>query len=176
MGKKGVINLFENIKYNELSREMLEQLMRGAFLTVKEGDRLNTMTIAWGSIGYMWNKPIFTVLVRYSRYTYDLIDRAEDFTVSLPLHGQLREELNFCGSKSGRDVDKINECKLKLKASNIVTSPVLEDCDLHFECKIVYKQPMDPSVLNEIIKNKMYPNDDYHMMYFGEIVASYIRE
>lgn len=168
--------MFKKIKYNELSGEMLAQLQKGAFLTVKSGDRLNTMTIGWGSLGYIWNKPVFTVLVRYSRYTFELMQSAEDFTVSLPLNGQLKDALALCGKKSGRDMDKIKECNLKLKDGNSVITPVLEDCDLFFECKIVYKQPMDEKILNREIKDRSYPNDDYHVLYYGEILDAYVKE
>lgn len=168
--------MFKSIKYNELSREMLEQLPKGAFLTVKSGDRLNTMTIGWGSVGYIWNKPVLMVMVRYSRHTFDLIENAKDFTVSLPLKGQLKEALALCGTKSGRDMDKIKECSLKLKPSNRVDTPVIEDCDLHMECKIVYKHPMDEKQLINEIKERAYAKGDYHMMYFGEIVDVYVRE
>jgi flavin reductase (DIM6/NTAB) family NADH-FMN oxidoreductase RutF len=165
--------MYKEIKFTELSKEMLEQLQRGAFLTVKEGERVNTMTIAWGSLGYMWNKPIFIAMVRYSRYTYDLIDKAEDFTVSLPLSGQLREALGFCGTKSGRDIDKIKECGLTLKPGEKVNSPVIDECDLHFECKIVYKQPMDEAAPVQNIKDRCYPDGDYHVLYYGEILKAY---
>jgi flavin reductase (DIM6/NTAB) family NADH-FMN oxidoreductase RutF len=168
--------MFKSIKYTEMSKDMLEQLQKGAFLTVKEGDRLNTMTIGWGSIGYMWNKPVLIVMVRYSRHTFDLIDKAQDFTVSLPLNGQLKDALTFCGTKSGREIDKIKECNLKLKPGNKVNTPVLEDCDLHLECKIVYKQPMDEQQLTKGIKDRSYSNGDYHVLYYGEIVDVYVRE
>lgn len=168
--------MFKSIKYNEMSKDMLEQLPKGAFLTVKSGGKLNTMTIGWGSLGYMWNKPVLMVMVRYSRHTFDLIEGAQDFTVSLPLKGQLKEALAFCGTKSGRDMDKIEECDLKLKPGNRVNSPVIEACDLHMECKIVYRQPMDEKQLALEIKDRSYAKGDYHMMYFGEILDAYIRE
>jgi flavin reductase (DIM6/NTAB) family NADH-FMN oxidoreductase RutF len=168
--------MFKSIKYTEMSKEMLEQLQKGAFLTVKEGDRLNTMTIGWGSIGYMWNRPILMVMVRYSRHTFDLIDKAKDFTLSLPLNGQLKDTIAFCGTKSGRDRDKIKECNLKLRPGNKVNTPILEDCDLHLECKIVYKQPMDEQQLAKEIKDRSYSKGDYHVIYYGEIVDVYVRE
>lgn len=168
--------MFKSIKYTELSKDMLEQLQKGAFLTVKEGERVNTMTIAWGSVGFMWNKPVFTAMVRYSRHTFDLIDKAQDFTVSFPLKGQLKNALAFCGSKSGRDVDKFKECSLKLTPGKKVSTPIIEDCDLHIECKIVYKQPMDEKQLIKEIKDRQYPKGDYHVLYFGEIVDVYVRE
>lgn len=168
--------MFKNIKYNELSKEMLTQLQKGAFLTVKSGDKLNTMTIGWGSLGYIWNKPVFMVMVRYSRHTFDLIDKAEDFTVSYPLNGQLKDALAFCGTKSGRDMDKIKECNLKLKNGNKVVTPIIEDCDLFLECKIAYKQHMDEKLLSKDIKDRSYSMGDYHVLYYGEIVDAYIRE
>ncbi|TDT60964.1 flavin reductase family protein [Fonticella tunisiensis] len=167
--------MYKEINFTELSKELLEQLQKGAFLTVKEGDRVNTMTIAWGALGYMWNRPVFISMVRYSRYTYDLIDKALDYTVSFPLSGQLKKELGICGTKSGRDIDKFKECGLSLKEGENVNSPVIEDCDLHIECKIVYKQPMDESALEQSIKDKCYSKGDYHVLYFGEIVKAYVK-
>ncbi|EYE89382.1 flavin reductase [Fervidicella metallireducens AeB] len=167
--------MYREIKFSEMSKELLEQLQKGAFLTVKDGDKVNTMTIAWGSLGFMWYKPIFTAMVRYSRYTYELIEKAGEFTVSFPLNGQLKEELGFCGTKSGRDLDKIKECDLKIKAGDVVNTPVLDQCDLHLECKIVYKQPMDEKNVCQEIKDKAYPQGNYHVLYFGEIVKAYIK-
>lgn len=168
--------MYKEIKFTEMSKELLEQLQRGAFLTVKNGDRVNTMTIAWGSLGYIWNKPIFTALVRYSRHTHDLIFDSEDFTVSFPLNGQLKEALGICGTKSGRDMDKFKECNLTLKGADTVKSPVIDECDLHIECRVVYKQEMNENNVIDEIKDKSYANGDYHVMYFGEILKAYIRE
>jgi hypothetical protein len=55
----------KKINFAELSKEFLDQLQKGAFLTVKSGTQVNMMTIAWGSLGFMWNKPMFTAMVRY---------------------------------------------------------------------------------------------------------------
>jgi flavin reductase (DIM6/NTAB) family NADH-FMN oxidoreductase RutF len=174
--KHGGFYMYKEIKYNELSKELLGQLQRGAFLTAKSGDRVNTMTIAWGSIGYMWNKPVFIAMVRYSRYTYEIIDNAQDFTVGFPLNGQLKEALSICGTKSGRDIDKFRECNLKLIPGHKVDTPLIDECDIQLECKIVYKQPMDGENLAEDLKKRSYPEGDYHVLYYGEIVGAYIRE
>lgn len=80
----------ERIRYNQFATEALKQLEKGAFLTVKDEEEINTMTIAWGSISYIWNKPIFMVAVRYSRHTYNLIENAKEFTVSIPISGNLK--------------------------------------------------------------------------------------
>ena len=74
----------------------------GAFLIVSDGgQRTNIMTIGWAQIGFIWGKPVMTVLVRPSRYTHGLLEKAGYFTVCVPPEGKLRKELAFCGSKSG---------------------------------------------------------------------------
>jgi flavin reductase (DIM6/NTAB) family NADH-FMN oxidoreductase RutF len=148
---------------------------QGAFLTVKSGDKINTMTIGWGNVGYQWNRPIFTVLVRKSRYTYELIENSDNFTVSIPLSENLKSSLAVCGRKSGRDIDKFKECNLTTKDSENVDTPIIAECELHYECKIVYKQEMDPQFLAKDILKRDYADKDYHTLYYGEIVATYIK-
>jgi len=148
---------------------------KGAFLTVKSGDKVNTMTISWGNIGFEWNRPIFMVLVRKSRYTYDLMEKSDNFTVSIPLSVDLKNALAICGSKSGRDIDKFKECNLTLEKSKAVDTPIIGDCKLHYECKIVYKQEMNPSLLSKDIVESSYKTGDYHTLYYGEIVETYMK-
>jgi flavin reductase (DIM6/NTAB) family NADH-FMN oxidoreductase RutF len=162
--------------YEQYASQFLKQLPRGAFLTVKTGDKLNTMTIGWGSIGYVWQKPVMMVMVRYSRYTYELMEKAMDFSVSVPLTGELKKDLAVTGTKSGRDIDKFKECKLTAKNAKSIESPVIGECGLIFECKIIYKQAMQPENLDVEIKEKCYPNDDFHVLYFGEIMSCYSPE
>ncbi|ACL69880.1 flavin reductase family protein [Halothermothrix orenii] len=162
----------KKVEYNDYIKEMTEALPRGAFLTVKSGDKVNTMTIGWGNIGYIWGKPVFMVLVRDSRYTYQLIENSKEFTVSIPFKG-MKEELSFCGTKSGRDFDKFKECNLKKLTPDHVSTPFIGGCDLHYECKIMFKQRMNPENLDGNLDKKWYPHKDYHTLYFGEILGCY---
>ncbi|MDN5331949.1 MAG: hypothetical protein PWP45_1174 [Tepidanaerobacteraceae bacterium] len=168
--------MYKNVSIEEVAGKLLEQLKKGAFLTVKSGDMVNTMTIAWGTVGYIWQKYVFMAMVRHSRYTFELIENAGSFTVSFPLKGQLKEALSFCGTKSGRDVDKFKECGLSLLHAEKVDTPVIDGCDLYLECKIIYKSPMHPEQLPEEVKRMYYGNEDYHILYFGEIVAVRMKE
>lgn len=168
--------MFKDIAYNEMSKEMLDQLQKGAFLTVKGDEELNTMTIGWGNIGYIWNKPVFMVAVRYSRYTYELIEKTDEFTVSVPLTKDMKKELAICGTKSKREIDKFKECNLTTKKGKVLDTPIIDECDLHYECKIVYKQAMEPGMIDKSIKEAKYTDNDYHVLYYGEIVASYVKE
>lgn len=163
----------KNINYEETAGQFLDALPRGAFLSVKSGDKINTMTIGWGSIGYAWKKPVIMVMVRYSRYTYDLIKDASDFTVSIPLDSDFKSPLAISGSKSGRDINKFEECKLTADNAQTVSSPVIGECGLVYECKILYRQPMTAEGLDPEIAEKMYADDNWHVLYFGEITACY---
>lgn len=158
-----------------MSGEMLDHLRKGAFFTVKSGDEINTMTIGWGTIGLMWNKPIFIAAVRYSRYTFELLEKTGEFTISIPFSKNMQKELAVCGTKSKREIDKFEECNLTAEKGKKIDTPIIGGCDLYYECKIVYKQAMEPGMLNQEIKKTSYPQQDFHVFYFGEILASYTK-
>lgn len=170
--------MIKEINVFEYSDQLLTQLVKGAFLTVKSKEKTNTMTIAWGSLGFLWNKPVFTAMVRLSRYTYSLFEEsgAEDFTVSFPIQTSLCNELGICGAVSGRDVDKFAEAGIHPEKSMEVNSPVIGECNLFLECKIVFKQRMEEQLLSPEIRNKAYNQGDYHVMYYGEIIKAYRKE
>ena len=163
----------ENFHYSDL---LLKQLPIGAFLTVSVKDQVNTMTIGWGSVGFIWRKPILMVAVRQSRHTYELIEKTDYFTVSTPLNDTMKKELAGAGSKSGRDIDKFAVYNLKAKPGIKVPVPIIEQCDLFYECRIVYKQAMDPKYLDAQIISSSYEKGDYHVLYYGEILASYLKD
>jgi flavin reductase (DIM6/NTAB) family NADH-FMN oxidoreductase RutF len=162
------------VNFTENLGEAMENLYKkGAFLTVKDGEKVNTMTISWGNIGFEWKKPIFTALVRKSRYTHEFMENAGEFTISIPSDKNLQQALAFCGTKSGRDVNKFEKCNLEITAGENVNTPVIANCGYIYECKVVYKQDMDLSLLSEEVVKASYPDDDDHTIYYGEIVACY---
>jgi flavin reductase (DIM6/NTAB) family NADH-FMN oxidoreductase RutF len=161
----------KKMDYMAVAQRAVNQIKEGAFLTVKAGDAINTMTIGWAAIGYVWRNPILMVAVRDSRHTFTIMEQAADFTVSVPMT-DMREAVMFCGTKSGRDHDKFKACGLEpLKAQKTVT-PIIQMVGIHFECKIVFKAPMDPAHLVAEYAT-IYPQKDYHTLYFGEILACY---
>lgn len=163
----------EKVDFRKYAPVVMEKLAgRGAFLNARHGDEMNTMTIGWGLIGVVWSKPIFTVAVRYSRHTYKLIDSSGEFVVSVPLDDSLNKALAFCGSRSGRDVDKFAECGLTPVGGMVAKAPLIAECGLHYECRVVYRQAMEPVSVSQDsgIKEKFYRNNDYHVLYYGEIV------
>jgi flavin reductase (DIM6/NTAB) family NADH-FMN oxidoreductase RutF len=146
---------------------------RGLLLTsrTREG-RANSMIIGWGLIGSVWGRPIWTVLVRPSRYTYELIEQTGDFTISVPGPG-MEKACKICGSSSGRDRDKLAQAGLKAVAARKVASPVIDGGIVHYECRVLHKSDLEPNTLVQSIATGSYPNGDFHRTYWGEIVAAY---
>jgi flavin reductase (DIM6/NTAB) family NADH-FMN oxidoreductase RutF len=144
----------------------------GAFLTVQEGDDLNTMTIGWAVAGIMWGKQALGVAVRFSRYTFEIMERATEFTVSVPIDC-MKDELTYCGTRSGRDEDKIAACKIKTRPGQITAVPVLDTPGLHYECRMLYRAPMALDRMFDGIMNRYPDPKDLHTHYYGEIVACY---
>ena len=150
----------------------------GAFLVaLDKQSKANPMTIGWGQIGIVWSRPVFTVLVRRSRYTHGCLLHSEDFTVNVPEKGKLKEALLFCGTKSGRDVDKAKTLGLTLAPGRNVSTPVIDACSLHYECRILARKQLEASDLfSPDVLSMYYESDDHHMIVMGEIVAAYADE
>ena len=161
----------KKVDYMAVADEAMAKIKKGVFLTVKAGDRLNTMTIGWATIGFCWQKPIFMIMVRDSRHTFSIIEDATDFTVSIPAL-DMKNAVMYCGTKSGSKVDKFKELGLETKKAQQTTSPIIDIPGLHFECRIVNKSAMDPQFLDDKYK-EFYPEKDYHTLYFGEILECY---
>jgi len=160
--------------FEEHNDKVFTQLPKGAFLTTKADGKVNSMTIGWGNVSVIWYKKVFMVYVRYSRETYNFIEKANEFTVSFPINVDMKKELAYCGTKSFREVDKIKEMGIELDEPKVINTPVIKKCDLHFECKVIYKQAIEPGLVPDFAKEKYYNgNNDYHICYYGEIVAKY---
>ena len=161
---------------------ILEQIGKGALLTTKSGEQVNTMTIGWGTLGIEWGKPICTVFVRESRYTKKLLDENPEFTVNIPYGDDAKKILALCGTKSGRNIDKIQELDLTLEPGETVSVPGIKQLPLTLECKVIYRQEQDPAAVNKentdhyYPRTDVFPQGDYHTAYYGQITAAYIIE
>jgi flavin reductase (DIM6/NTAB) family NADH-FMN oxidoreductase RutF len=130
----------------------------------------NCMTISWGSLGEVWGRPLVQVFVRPGRYTYQFMEKYATFTIcSFPK--EYHSTLNFLGTRSGRDSNKLADSRLTPMAAEVVDAPVYEEAELAIECRKMYWQDIDPShfVVKSIEQN--YPMKDYHRVYFGEVLA-----
>jgi len=168
----------------DYSGHICKAMKKGILLTTKANNQVNTMTIGWGTIGVEWGKPIFIAFVRESRYTRQMLDESGEFTINVP-YGDINSNiLGFCGTKSGRDCDKIQEMHLTLEQPAMIQVPGIKELPLTLECKVLYQQKQDLSAIPEDLRSRYYPSDvdstfpgsnrDCHIAYYGEIVNAYM--
>jgi len=141
-------------------------------VSADQSGKPNAMTIGWGTVGIIWGKPIFSVLVRPSRYTFSLMEKSDDFTVNVPTD-EMSDIVNFCGTKSGRDYDKFKEKGLIALPARHVKSPIIEQCPINYECKVVHKNNVMKDNLDGRIISSAYRSGDFHTIYYGEILGIY---
>ena len=148
--------------------ETVRQLPKGAFLMVKN----NPMTIGWAQFGVLWGKLCATVYVRHSRYTHDLLADSDTFTISVPAYGTMTKELAFCGSKSGRDTDKLSVLGLHTVSAVYGAQNGFEGCRYHIECRILHRSELDEALIaDSTLSQRYYAHGDPHSMYIGEILG-----
>ena len=162
--------------------DIMKALPRGILLTSEAEDCVNAMTIGWGTLGIEWGVPIFTAYVRTSRFTYELMERTGEFTICAP-YGELSKEgakaIGLCGSKSGRDLDKLAKAGVHLVDADIVRPPAIKELPLTFECRVVYSKEQTIKDISSRFGKFYVPNTAHsepHVAYYGEILKAYIIE
>lgn len=164
--------------------DICKAMQKGILMTTKNGDFVNSMVIGWGHIGIEWGKPIFVAYVRESRYTKTMVEDHGEFTVNVPVSEFDSNIIKICGTKSGRDLDKIKELGLHLVESDHVSVPGIQEFPLTLECKVIYKQKQDLTAIPAQILERYYPEvpgadfagetRDFHYAYYGKIVGAYL--
>ncbi len=168
--------MYKEVDYEFYSGILLKQLPKGVFLSTRNGNIANTMTIGWANIGVMWDRPIFTALLRPSRFSCGLIEKTGEFTISIPLASDFSDELLLCGQTSGKCIDKFSECNLTAKRSKTLETYIVGDCELHLDCRVLMKSKIKTGLIPGKIKNEYYRQDDFHNLYYAEIEAAYVIE
>lgn len=161
----------KQVALSEVLNETLARLSGDGILLVA-GNPPNPMTIGWGTFGNIWYKQIITVLVRPERHTFSLMEQGRDFSVCL-MPEQYNKALHFCGTRSGRDVNKLEFCNLHVDKCFDADAYYITESTIHFECRTVHKHFLDPTTLDLFINKKYYPKKDHHMVYYGEILGIY---
>lgn len=154
----------EQIEKNPFSMIGKEWMLIGA---EKEG-KVNAMTASWGGVGVLWNKNVVFAFVRPQRYTKEFIEASDRFSLTFfdECH---KKELQYFGSVSGRDEDKIE--KTGFTVEHAEGAPYFSEGNLAVICKKLYAGSIDPqAILSPEIDKTIYPDKDYHVVYIGEIV------
>ena len=139
-------------------------------------DKFNMMTASWGGVGFLWNKPVVFVFIRPERYTYEFIEEGDKLTLSF-LGEEHKEVHKICGSKSGRDMDKVAASGLK--------PYVMEDGTISYEqarlvlvCKKLYADMIqEDKFVDKLLINRWYGegHGNLHKMYILEIQHVYVK-
>ncbi len=158
---------------NRFFAEMMERMTGDGLLlaTVDGRGKPNVMTIGWGTMGSIWGKPVFLVLVRPSRFSYRNLEETGEFTVNVP-GPDMSEAIRDCGTLSGRDTDKFERCRLTPMPGRRVKAPIIDECSIHYECRVVHKNDVQPPALEGAIRSSAYRDGDYHRIYWGEILRA----
>ena len=111
-----------------------------AMVTCSHAGRDNVLTIAW--TGIINSQPPKTYIsVRPGRFSYEMIKESKEFVINLPSRAMVRAA-DYCGIKSGRDVDKFSEMSLKTEPSPTLGCPMLCDCPVSIECRVFEVKPL----------------------------------
>lgn len=166
----------QKINPKEIDENVI-RLIGDEWMLVAAGDRekFNMMTASWGSMGFLWNKPVVMVFVRPQRYTYEFTEKEDMLTLSF-FGEQYRRALNVCGSVSGRDTDKVKESGLTpyfTEAGN----PAFEEASLVLECRKLYVDFLkEEAFVDSKIVDAQYKQKDFHKMYVVEIVNAWVKK
>ena len=136
-------------------------------ITAGDENNFNTMTASWGGLGVLWRKNVSFSFVRKHRHTYGFVENSGTFTLSF-FDEEYRDALNICGTKSGRDCDKVKVSGLTPEF--IDGTPTFKEARLVLVCKKLYIHDIDPNNFIDMNVNELYPAKDYHRMYIGEIL------
>lgn len=144
-------------------------------ITAGTSDKFNTMTASWGGMGWLWNKPVAFIFVRPERYTHQFIENSEYLTLSF-YDQKFRPALNLCGTKSGRDIDKVKETGLTPVATDN-GSVTFAEARLTLECRKLFKSDMKESnFIDKDVHTRWYnsnPGGSLHSVYVVEIENVY---
>lgn len=159
---------FREISAGELKENAFDMIgKKWMLITASDGDKVNSMTASWGGVGIMWGKPVAFIFIRPQRYTKEFVDKAK--TLSLTFFDEkYRKMLNYMGTVSGRDEDKI--AKAELTTEFYGDTPYFSEAETVMIVKKLYAQELSKDFLiDKSIDDRWYPADDYHTMYVCEI-------
>lgn len=164
---------FRSIKPDSIKDNVFKLIGKDWMLvTAGTEDSFNTMTASWGGMGVLWDKKVSIVFIRPTRYTFEFLEKTEVYTLSF-LEEQYRDILMYCGTKSGRDVNKVAETSLTPAFG--LSSVYFAEARLVLECKKIYFQDITPDRFLDKTIHEYYPKKDYHRVYVGEIVKCLLR-
>lgn len=157
--------------YTKIAKEWM-------LITAGDRNKYNTMTASWGHLGSIWGhgggKPTAIVFIRPTRYTKKFVDENEYFSLSF-FDEEYKKDLGYLGTVSGKDEDKVAKSNLTPAYSD--KTVYFNEANLVFVCKKLYAQELsEECFIDKDTMNDSYPLRDFHTMYIGEIVETYVKD
>ena len=164
--------------FRQIPVEELENVFRligkdWMLITARDGEKVNAMTASWGALGELWHKPVAIGFVRPQRHTFGLTENEERVTLAF-LDEEYRDALKLCGTKSGRDMDKL--AASGLTSFDCEGVPAISESKLILVVRKLYADYLKEEcfVDQNVLVN--YPNKDYHRVYVWEIQKAFVRK
>lgn len=126
-------------------------------VSVDAEGKANIIALGW-CMPTSFEPPMMAISVGKTRYSHKLISECREFVVAFPSE-EMAKEVLYCGTHSGRDVDKFKESGLVAVPAKKVRPPLIEGCVANFECKVV---------------GEIETGD--HTIFAGEVVAAHVSE
>ena len=142
-------------------------------ITAGNNDKFNMMTASWGGIGFLYQKPVAFCFINPARYTYQLMENNDTYTLTFYTEAY-RDALKYCGSKSGKDVDKVKGSGLT-PITTPTGSKAFSQAWLIIECRKMVSQSLTPeSIADKSIKGE-WAGKQMHKMFIGEIINVWVK-
>lgn len=161
--------MFKELNVYDLDKNAFQMIGKDWFLICAGDEKSsNCMTASWGQMGVMWNKPVFTCVIRPQRYTFEFVEK-NDIVAICFFDDVYRASLTFCGRNSGRDVDKLDVTGFE---------PIYDSGAVYYKqarlvliCRKIYVNDIkEEKFLDKNICESAYPNKDYHRSYTLEVL------
>ncbi|MFW5648301.1 MAG: flavin reductase [Candidatus Alkaliphilus sp. MAG34] len=166
---------FIEVKPEEFNGNPFKLIGRdGMLITAARDGKVNTMTAGWGGFGVMWGRNVAYAVIRPQRYTKEFVDSSDTFSLTF-FGSDKKEMLNYLGTTSGRDEDKIKKSNLTVIYDD--ATPYFEEATVAVLCKKLFTQDYKPeSFIEKGIIDRWYPASDFHTLYIAEIIKIFVKE
>lgn len=162
---------------------IMKRIRKGIVVSAKSDDKVNSLTIGWGEIGYVWSIPTFTIYIRKNRFTTGLVLNSKKFTINVPLDNKYDKEIIYLGTHSGRSEDKLTKVGFHINVDDKEFVSI-DELPLTIECEVLYSQLQNKKAIPNDILERYYPEDvdsfncgsnkDEHYEIIGKITNAYI--
>ncbi len=168
------MRVFQPVEPEEIESGAYIFSNRKTLITSSDGTNVNTTAVSYGGVGQMWGKRVTFICVRKNRYTRELLDASNEYSISFLDNEEYRGAMKYLEAVSGRDEDKIKGARLNVGYYKGV--PLIEEASNVLICRVLYRDEIDQNgFLDKSIPEEIYKNGDNHVIYVGEITKVLIR-